>query len=425
MPIESLPRRRSLRWRLAWAFTLLTTLALLAQAIALFAASEALEEDLIDEVVNTALDGVIAALNRGQAPALAPHLTEFHAARGAMPPGLPPELRDFPQGNREWYARHTEYHVGVRDHDGQRYYVLYDTAEHEARLDQLLLALCVGVVVLAALALSLGVWLSGALLRQLDLLARRVSTDATGPLAQPGQDIEVAQLAAALDDARDRNAALIAREREFTANVSHELRTPLTRIRTGAELLADTGDARALRVVGAADELERRLRGLLFLARAEAVPQLEPLRLRDFVAAILAGHADSAAAKGLQLRNLVPDDTLVDADPALLALALDNLVGNAVCYTEHGEIGVGFDAGWLVVRDTGIGIAPELQAQMFERHVRGTHLTDGMGLGLAIVRQAAARCGWACRLRSQPGQGSEFALQLGLDVLTKASQNPA
>ncbi len=419
---ERQTRRRSLRWRLALAFALLTTLALVAQAVALFVASEEQEEDLIDEVVNTALDGVIAARARGEQPTLAAHLTTFDAPAGAWPPGLPEPLRAFPVGNHEWYAGETEFHVGVRDTAGRRFYVLYDTAAHEARLDMLLVALAAGVVVLALLALWLGIWLSGALLRQLGELAQRVTADAAEPLARPDQDLEVASLAMALDEYRQRNAELIAREREFTANVSHELRTPLTRIRTGAELLAEQGDARAQRVMSAVDELERRLRGLLFLARAEAEPRPEPVWLHTFVAEVLANHAKPAEAKGLALHNRVATDVVLEADPALLGLALDNLVGNAVRYTMVGSVSLDFAAGWLSVTDTGIGIASERQQAVFERHVRLTDAGDGMGLGLAIVRQAADRCGWACRLDSAPGQGSVFALRLA--SLTESSYNP-
>lgn len=414
---ESQPfsKRQSLRRRLMWAFTLLCTLALLIQAVALFAASEEQEEDLIDEVVNTALDGITRSAPEHAAEALPRHLTLYHAPIGTIPAGLPAALQHFSSGNREWFdATGTEYHVGVRDHAGERYYLLYDSTEHEERLAYLAWALVCGVVVVSLLALWLGNWLAAILLRQLETLAQRLDKEDPQPLVNAGQDREVALLAAALDDYRQRNAALIAREREFTANVSHELRTPLTRIRTSAELLQESGGdrARATRIVLAVDELEKRLQGLLFLARGTQPAVAAMLDLHALVESQLEHYRDDCKSRGVQLENLVAATTRLQADGALLSLLLDNLLRNAVRYTQAGKIAVGFDAGWLSVRDTGIGIPADKLAHVFERHFRASDLPDGMGLGLAIVRAVAERCDWQYALHSEPGVGTEVRVCL-------------
>ncbi len=407
-------RRPSLRRRLMWAFTLLTTLALLVQAVALFATSEEQEEDLIDEVVNTALEGITRLpLNRAE-DGLAPHLTLYHAPIGMVPVGLPLPLREFTPGNREWSDGDLEYHVGVRDHAGERFYLLYNTAEHEDRMAYLAVALTTGVVVVSLLSLWLGYWLAAILLRQLESLARRLEQEGTQQLTEAGQDREVALLASALDDYRARNAALIAREREFTANVSHELRTPLTRIRTSAELLAEgVGDRqRAERIVLAVDELEQHLQGLLSLARGTQSAMQETVVLHDLVEALVMHYREDCQASGLMLENQVDAQVLVQADSALLALLLDNLLRNAVRYTQSGQIAVNYDAGWLAVCDTGIGIAADKIDRVFERHFRASDLPDGMGLGLAIVRTVAERCHWECELQSEPGKGTQIRIHL-------------
>ncbi|GAA5783909.1 sensor histidine kinase [Chitiniphilus shinanonensis] len=402
------PARGSLRWRLAWTFTLLTILAVVAQAVALFLSSEEQEEELIDEVVNTALDGVTGS--HGRETMLPPHLSLFHAPAGHRPPGLPEGMERLALGNHEWFIQGIEYHVGVRDDAGERYYLMYDTRLHEERLERLLIALVIGVLVLSAMALWLGQWLADAQLGQLRRLAQRVAEDDPAPFTEAEQDEEVARLALALDDYRARNTVLIEREREFTANVSHELRTPLTRIRTSAELLAEQDGARerAQRIVLAVDELERRLRGLLFLARGTTPLAVETVALWPLVESLFEQYREACASQGIPLLNLVQADAAVRADQAVLSLVLDNLLSNAVRYAGTGEIRVEAGPGWVAVRDTGVGIPTDQLTQVFERHYRLSNLPDGMGLGLSIVRQLIERCGWRCEASSEPGVGTEI-----------------
>lgn len=411
---DSLAGRRSLRKRLMWAFSVLTTCALVIQATALYFANEEQEEDLIDEVVNTALDGIIAR-PADQAPALlGRHLSLFHAPLGSLPPGLPEALTKLPVGTHEWFAKGTEFHVGIREHGGQRYYLLYDATEHEDRLEWLFWVLVAGVLSISALSLWLGHWLSRVLMRQLEQLAVNLSTEKQEPLTQPEQDREVALLAKALDDYRARNVALIAREREFTANVSHELRTPLTRIRTSAEMLASgLSDARrAGRIVLAVDELERRLKGLLFLARGSSDPEIQSVALRNLTDGLSEPYREMCAMRGVALENLIAPDLQILADPALLSLLIDNLLRNSVKYTETGAITVEFEEGRLILRDTGPGIAQDIHDKIFDRHFRAEGVQDGAGLGLHIVHEIAERCGWRCELESKPGEGTEVRVKL-------------
>ncbi|MBY4895875.1 HAMP domain-containing sensor histidine kinase [Cupriavidus sp. AU9028] len=406
--------RRSLRKRLVWAFFLLTTFVLMVLVAALFIVGEAQERDLIDEVVNSALDSAIVQGMTSQRGVLGEHLTVYRAPIGAVPPGMPAPVASWPTGLHTFVTGETEYHIGIREHNGERLYLFYDETGYARRMGLLYWSLALGGVLLSLLALWLGSRIARSVLRQFEQLASRI-TSGEGPLARADQDREVAVLARALDDYRARNAALIARERDFTANVSHELRTPLTRIRTSAELVAEGLDAdgtRARRIVAAVDELERRLKGLLFLARGDAPPDVRDVRLRQLVQAQLEPYRDSCEARGVALRNCVPDQATVPADPDLLALLFDNLVRNAVQFTERGSIVASFEDGWLSLRDTGIGIPAERQQQVFDRHFRMEGFSQGSGLGLSIVREAAIRCGWAWHIDSHLGQGTEIRVKL-------------
>lgn len=418
--------KNSLRWRLAWSFTLLSTLAVLIQAIALFVTTEEQEEDMIDEVVNATLDDHLAR-HDGTAqlfplPSPSDRLRLFRVRKGEVPPPLPAEFATRPVGNHEWNTADTEYHIGIREKVGVRYYLLYDVGEHEARLAQLRWNLLTGVLLLGLVSLWLGYWLAGRLLYQLQTITDHVQNDDSAALNTPGLDREVGLLARALDDYRQRNRALLAREREFTANVSHELRTPLTRVRTSAELLleepalSERARQRLERIVVAADDMEGRLRGLLFLARELAPAERQSLDLRQRVEASAALFVPACAATGVHLEVRVPPHSMVDADAALLALLLDNLIGNAVRYTLHGSIEIDFLDGVLTIQDTGSGIAAEHLAHVFDRHYRGSDIPGGMGLGLSIVERICAVHGWQCAIDSvaapgDPRQGTRVTVR--------------
>lgn len=413
--------KNSLRWRLAWSFAVLSTLAVLIQAIALFTTTEEQEEDMIDEVVNATLDDFLSragsAIPGMPQHSLTQRLTLYRLPPGESPAPLPREYASRPVGNYEWYSSSTEYHIGIREVPGARFYLLYDVGEHEERLKRLRWNLLTGIIILGLVSLWLGYWLAGRLLYQLQKMTDHLQRDDRALLYEPRLDREVGSLARALDDYRQRNRELLAREREFTANVSHELRTPLTRVRTSAELLleepglAERARARLGGIVAAADDMEARLRGLLFLARETAPPALQQLDLRQQVEASARQFMAACAAAGVALEVLVPPKSAIDADASLLALLLDNLIGNAARYTRKGKIEIDFADGALSIRDTGPGIAPEHLAQVFDRHFRASDIPGGMGLGLSIVERICAAHGWQCSIEStavpgDPRQGT-------------------
>lgn len=416
--------KRSLRWRLAWSFTLLTTLAVLTQAVALFVATEEREEDLIDEVVNAALDETIrgsAILAASALPgtsmepvSLSPRLKLYRVEAGELPAALPATFATMRAGNYEWYAGDTEYHVGIRDSAGSRFYLLYDASEHEMRLEHLQWSLLLGLAVLSVASLWLGYWLAGRMLSQLEKITRRLREHGgkehggndVALLNEPDFDREVALLAGALDDYRRRNRELLEREREFTANVSHELRTPLTGVRTGAELLADDAALparcreRAQRIVKSVDDMESRLRGLLFLARESAPAERWPVHLRQCAESCAAQFQQACDAAGVALAIDIAPHAEVQADPALLQLLLENLIGNAVRYTAQGRITVAYRNGTLAVADTGVGIPSSHLDHVFRRHYRASDIPGGSGVGLSIVKRICDVHGWRCEIES-------------------------
>ncbi|NRT55755.1 ATP-binding response regulator [Sphaerotilus uruguayifluvii] len=240
---------------------------------------------------------------------------------------------------------------------------------------------------------------------------------------------------------RALEAAVQARDR-FLAAASHDLRQPMATMRMLISLLQDhareqAGGATATAAVPARHTLdllgqrldeagramEELLGGLLDLSRLEGgrtQVQRQAVALQPLLRAIAADCDVQAHRKGLRL-IVHPTDAVVDADALLLEQILRNLVGNAVQHTRRGGVLVGARPAGpgrlrLVVLDTGPGIDPAQQQRVFDEFVQlnnpGRDRRQGVGLGLAIVRRCATLLGAPLSLRSVPGRGSCFSLEL-------------
>ncbi|WP_157314284.1 sensor histidine kinase KdpD [Chitinibacter sp. GC72] len=416
--------KMSLRRRMTLVLFMVSCCSLLALAASLLMSAEESEEALIDEVVNTALNRIESQWPIQGSIVLPQNLEFYHAPIGQLPPGLPAEVASLAVGNSEYYEQSHEFHVGIREYGGERLYVLYDTARHEERLATIYLGVGVAVVVLALLAGVIGHVLAGTILKQLSALAQAVEHDRPLPL-DAAHDDEVSVLAQAIHAHRLEKAQLLQREREFTAHAGHELRTPLTRIRTSAELLRELSALsaadlqRVQQIEAAADEMQARLSALLFLARDLHASQLQRLNLHAAVAESL---QQFAAQKGEIVRsNRIAAQLMIDADPALLKMLLDNLLSNALRYTQSGQIVIDWQDGVLTIADTGVGIADNDLHRVQHTFERASPLPDGFGLGLAIVGRICAALGWEWRIDSQPGQGTR--VQIGIAAKLALAQN--
>ncbi|GAP37655.1 response regulator [Piscinibacter sakaiensis] len=227
----------------------------------------------------------------------------------------------------------------------------------------------------------------------------------------------------------------------FLANMSHEIRTPLNALMGMVHLLrgevSEPVAAQRLRVVDeAANHLLHLLDEVLDLSRIESGKlRLEAIdfALDALIDRSLALVEGQARGKGLALRRdgAVPAGLVLRGDPTRLSQALLNLLGNAVKFTERGEVrlacAVTPEPGEparcrvaLTVHDSGIGIAPERQAHIFSAFEQAdgstTRRYGGSGLGLAITRHLAGLMGGEVRVSSRPGHGSAFTFSAVLDL---------
>ncbi len=221
---------------------------------------------------------------------------------------------------------------------------------------------------------------------------------------------------------------------EFLSTMSHELRTPLNVILGYAEMVAqrtfDAADRHGMltQIQTAARELLELIENTLEIGKLEAgrsEVRLEMVWLPGFWSILERGCVQMPRARdvALQWDAAVPEIGL-RTDPRKLTVAVRNLVGNALKFTEHGFVRVqaAVEDGHVAVRvaDTGIGIPVEDQDRIFEMFRQGdgsdTRRFGGAGLGLYLVRQFAGQLGGTLALDSAPGQGSVFTLSLPLQT---------
>lgn len=302
-------------------------------------------------------------------------------------------------------------------------------AAEERDLRRRVMGLHLLAAALAVLAALLAVpLLAVSVVRPITRLREAVGGLRAGARAPERGPREVAELGAAFNAL----AAGLEREEEvrrvMVADVAHELRTPLNGMLLRIEAAQDGVVADPAAGLDALHSEVRRLARLVgdieSLAEAER-PQLRLERERCDLARLVGtraeAHAEAFAAAGLRVETALEEEVTADADPARLAQVVDNLLANALRYTDRGGAvtvrvaGEGDDA-LIAVGDTGIGIPPEDLPYVFDRFWRAdrsrSRATGGAGVGLAVARRLVEAHGGSIAVTSRLGEGSCFTVRL-------------
>ena len=255
----------------------------------------------------------------------------------------------------------------------------------------------------------------------LDRVPRRLNTDQVMALqALARQTMAQLELRRAL-----HQAERVSRYRSgVMAAIGHDLKQPLQIVQMTLGLLSrrlenPTDLTRLGYAVTAVEKMASELDTLATGSRlGEAGLETRPFPIADILSTVAGNWGVLAEHKGLQLR-VVPCSAIVESDPRMLMTILGNLIANAIKYTEAGRVLVGCRRAGLriilEVWDTGIGIAADQRDAIFESFRQlDTSRSDGLGLGLAIVRGTAELLAHKVAVASTPGKGSRFTVTVPL-----------
>jgi len=263
--------------------------------------------------------------------------------------------------------------------------------------------------------------------------------DATHELARGNLDIragenlgnrqdEIADLVRDFDSMAGELRNQIQSERNLLSGVSHELRSPIARIRLALTLARDADERERGEMLDRIEQdtvqLDSMLERILIVARLESgqqKPKFEQIRLNDIIDDVLHDAKFEAAATGASIGYQASGEVKLDGDSSLLHSAIENIVRNAIFYSsKNGRIEVNLlssdRTAMITVRDNGPGVPEQALPLLFKPFYRvddsrGTS-TGGMGLGLAIVRNAVAAHGGIVSARNVLPHGLEVEILL-------------
>jgi signal transduction histidine kinase len=283
-------------------------------------------------------------------------------------------------------------------------------------------------LILVSLYLSMR-YLAGKSIEPLEIISQKTNQitqqNLNERVPETGTNDEIGQLTRAINNLLGRLEQALQREKQFTSDASHELRTPLAVLRGTLEVLirkprsTEEYESKVKTVLVSIDRMSAMLDQLLALARVENGKNLvkEELELITFLEE-LADKVSTEQSQEIKFQSLVSLPIYVRTNEKSLEMILQNLLENAVKYSQHGgevylRVGKEKEA-FIEVVDRGAGIASEYLEQIFDPFFRVQEALDqgipGTGLGLAIVKKLAQESSIRLSVSSEKGKGSTFRL---------------
>lgn len=405
MPVRHSPPR-SLAQRIMLSFALLVTFVAGFYAFALYQSIEFTEQQLISGILRDEVARAVDTLERGETPRL-PEDTRLYGAPPLEAP--PPAMRGLPEGFGE-LSNNGDFFVHTGAWRGEPLVLTRDQLGFEDTERVFRRITLFSVLAVFFLGLLAGWILARNIMKPVKTLSdevRKASAARTyEPLSVELTNDEVGELARICDGAMKRLHEALQREKAFTGDVSHELRTPLSpaQAKQVERITRSAGDMRELMSLF-----------LSFARLSNETTGPEP----DSAAGILKAVADTwepfAAEKGLALVLRREAECPGAYSPVMLGTVANNLVKNAVAYTESGVVTITETSEGFIVSDSGPGLAGDEAARIFEHGVRGSAAVadgSGAGLGLSIVSRICRRSGWTVTAGKAPEGGAAFTVTM-------------
>ena len=412
----------SLHSRFFWSIGVVVALLVTSFAVALALFVDVLEEELLERVVRMELQEMPGNEDQGAVDQTHVGGLRRWTVPATDPRGLPSTLRRMPEGVREiTWDDGSDVFAGKLVAKGRIHAIVADIQDVE-RLELRLLRIGVGTA-FAALLLSIlfAAWLSRTALRPISTLVENLGTlDPASPrplLVADLQTGEARRIAEAVDRYQDRITRLLEREKFLTDDISHQLRAPASVITTSSELLIDDPTVvglareRVERIARAARRMASVVETLLFLGRDDSVNVPIAVDMRAVVNDTVEVYLPVAHAKGIELHAECDGEQWVIAPPGTAAIVLQNLIENAIRFTDRGSVRVVIEPGHMTVEDTGVGLSGVDRDRIFERGYRGD-ASHGSGLGLDLVRRVCDRVGWQVSAHQRFSGGTRFEVIL-------------
>ena len=384
------------------------------------------EKEIVSETLGAMLERILEGDIQKNKPFPLDRNTRFFAS-DRPEYAIPEEFSRAKTGFSEM-GKKKAYWVYAREMNGQRYLLVHDQREFEARERIFFRILFLCFLSTVACAWGIGRLMARQVMKPIIHLAKQVKRHNTpGPLVHDYAADEIGYLAKTLDDALLNLNFALERERLFTSDVSHELRTPLMIVATSCELLENadlSGHEREQleRIAHAAEEMRDLVETFLMLARmpadrssASAGAMVENvLDLTSAAEEQRLRWLSSIRSKGLALEIVEEKRDPARYNAVFLRSVMCNLLRNALHYTDRGWIRLVLENGGFRVEDSGIGIPKHEKEQVFQPFTRGGQTRgEGLGLGLSLVRRICIHQKWTITLDDMPEGGSCFRVKLG------------
>lgn len=293
-----------------------------------------------------------------------------------------------------------------------------------------------GMVTLAMSCKTIPSW--GIVFSFTDISAERAARDAMHALNEQ-LERRVQERTEALGTALQKAERATATKSRYLAAASHDLMQPLSSAKLFVSAISDAADSPdivdiAQKTATSLAHLQDIIEALMDISRLDSdrvVMDLQPLNLNRVFQTLQEQFAPLAERKGLAL-TIVPSNLLVESDPGYLRRILENLISNAVRYTDSGQILLGArrrgSRARIEVRDTGRGLQQSDQSMIFEEFRKvDRSASEGLGLGLAIVKRASKALDHPIDIWSELGRGSCFSVSVPIldDIwAAEAAQDP-